>query len=358
MTTKFFREKYYLLIFLVFIIVLMNSCAIIGDDKSDPTTSEEYTQYINLSKDDLIMKINELSQKEEGLSDDEKFNLAVTALYEKAQSFTDDDLITIIEDDSIASTVKCLFLELSEKINNGQGILDQSLFDKYITQKSLDEIVRIKMFSGLDMSSEERKDTLENIIRTEEGIVVGHALVQLEINDLNRALRMADEVIDNHESFCDDAIRSAVNLKSGRSNLSFTGSEKEIAIEKKQFVDFCISQFNISENQKLKNAMIYSLIRINDIGAVKAILNNENVDRDLKRACVRRSYKIFVDAINNNPTKEDVDLIIKAMEILPIKDLAGLMKQKIASNPALSSTELDIVIGVMESRGVPADTRS
>ena len=330
----------------LFAVLMISSC------------SKNNSTYSGISKEELVEKINELTIKESDDLDSEKLIEACTALSKRAQDFTDEELLAVIKDDKMTSITKSTLIQLETDINHGKGIIDQGPFEELITQKSLEDDVRINLIQTLDMSSDENKDILEKIVKSEDGAIVIRSLITLQKDDPKKALSIANQIINSYSTYGEDAIRAAVMVKSNYfRDLKLAGSQKNVSAEKKNYINFCIRKFNASQDDVFKDAMVFSLIDMLDFDAVKEIINHKNIDHLLKTTCISRNYLTFAEVINNNPSEEDIELLLTAMEMAPIRDLVGLMREKLAANATYQSDRLNNVLTIMETQGIPADRK-
>ena len=94
-----------------------------------------------------------------------------------------------------------------------------------------------------------------------------------------------------------------------------------------------------------------------DFNAVKAVINHPKIDEVLKNTCISRNCLTFEETISTELPKEDMDFIVSAMEMTPIRELIEPLVQWREVNSTYDNHKLDAVIEVMKARGVPADKR-
>ena len=311
-----------------------------------------------LHEKELIEKINRMTVEESNPLTSEDLMQVCGDLYEKAETLTDEDLLRVLENETMTPITKSTLIQMADRFNDGQGLADPGAFEKFIPQKTVPEDVRVDLIETLDMSSDKNKDMLETIVRTEEGRIVVRSLFALERTDARRALNIAKNIVANAADHNEYAIRVAVMVLSDYYfDLRQANSPKDVSQEVGAYIRFCMAQFEASNDDVFKDAVIFSLNEIMDFRAVKAVLTNDRIDDGLKRNCISNNSRTFAEVIQSNPSKEDVDLIISAMERVPLSELKDLMREKLASNPQYQSARLDNVLTVMEIRGVPTDEK-
>ncbi len=183
-------------------------------------------------------------------------------------------------------------------------------------------------------------------------------MIKLQKTDAKKSLEIANDIIKNREDYNNAAIRASIQIVSNYfQDLALSESKQEAESEKSEFINFCTSIFHSATDEKLKDTTVFSLINMLDYEAVKTVINNPNIDFDLKITCISRNYKTLADVIENNPTKDDVEFIISAMEIAPIKDLAPVIEENLLSNKNFNSEKLNNIIVSIEKNGFNADKK-
>lgn len=343
------------ILFLSIVIVLF------GSGYTAETNIVNKSSKFNLDKDKKIVLINldQSIEKNSGSLNSKEIIQACNELAKNAPVFTDEDLLAIILSSEFNSLTKSTLVQISDKINNGNGIVDESAFEQIIMQRSVDDSVRINLIQTLSMESNRCKNNLETIIRGENGSIVVRALIKMQQVDAAKSLEISKDILKNSNNYNDDAIRaSAIIMSEYFQDLTLDGVYEETCLEKNKFIDLCINKFNNTGNTVLKDTLVFSLINMLDFNAVKAVIKNTEIDYSLKITCISRNYYTFVDVINNNPSYEDVEFIVSAMEIAPIKELTDIFKNKLLSNSSFNSERLRNIINTMESSGFSADLKS
>lgn len=311
----------------------------------------------NQNKINALLSINAITTSDNIGKQDIYKELAIASsqLKEQMTSFTDQELINVINNNEYTIETKIIAIQLSKNINHGQGINDSTNFKEIINQPSVNQAIRMNLLNAVEMDSETDIKLLENIIKTDEGDIVVQAMKKISQINFDKAVSISDGIIENYQNYNNDAIRSAVKTKSKYfKNMGNNVSKATLKVEKQQYIDFCFNMFKNIADEVFQDTMIFSLSEMFDMDAIKSIVLNDMIDRDVKIFCIDQNYQTLVKIITDNPSKADMDVLIKAMDLFPIKEMAPLMKDKVDSTSSTQQQQLISVISKIESQGRPA----
>lgn len=344
---KIFRTVFTLII--VIVITLLSTA--FSNSKADIKLIE--TEKSNLIREfDDVLNSTSLNQVSS-----EKLQTSYKNLEKDIGKFNDEDFLIILKDENVSTLTKNLLLQMSDKINNGKGISNSKIFEELLEKNVLDENSRVSLINSINAETDGIKNKLAKIAQSESGSAVYRSMMKLQQSDALMALEISEKILENPSQYNEDNIRAAISVKSNYyKELTMVENNKNVEKEKSEFINFCTSQYKKASDGKLKDAAVFSLMNIRDYDAVKAIILDPTIDEELKVACVCRNTKTFIDVINNNPTKEDVEFILDCMEIAPLKDLAEPMKEKLLTNSELYSHRLKSMVEFMSAGGVESDT--
>lgn len=318
-------------------------------------TSVKVSNTIDTQKAELVNGLESVLTAQDGLSFS-KLESNYQKMEEVIGDFTDSDLLAVLNDNTLDSTTKSAILQMSDGINGGKGIEDSSAFIAYLKDESLSEDIRVNLIHSVNLEDADIKEAIIDIIKNEEGATVTRSMIVLKKSDALLALKTAEEILKNTTDYNYDNIRAAITVKAEYYlNLTLSKSTKDIAEEKRQFVEQSISIYNNCNDSKVQDTIAFALMDMLDFEAVKAVIQNEKIDEDLKITCIRRNAHTFIEKINSNPTLEEVDFIIKVMEKVPLKELSQTIKEKLLPNKAYDTNRLSNVIALIDSFGIEAD---
>lgn len=312
--------------------------------------------FTNDTNKTAIKQINDAVTGEANIVYSDKLVDIVNLIDTNTKKFTDKDLLAALTDDTVDKTTKALLLESIGNINNGKGIKDTTEFSEMVFNRNIDKDIRVKLLETLDFSTEKHKETLEKIVKEEDGSMSVRSLRKLKYTDPKAALELSNDIITYSEGYNADTIRAAIMTKSEYFEDMYLSGKTVNEKERLDYIDFCLQTFENTDNTVLKDAIAFSLINMRSFDAVKAVFNHNDIDSDLKHACVSRNSGVFIDVLKNNPTKEDFDFIISALQFLPINNVTSALQGAVNENPEFNSVEMSNFISNVANSNVDADT--
>lgn len=308
--------------------------------------------------DETISNIEEVVATTEEVKDTNILYSKLPEVVDEISKFSDDDVINVLQDEKISDVTKQIIIEQLPQINDGSGIKDQPAFIEILENKQIKDSYRIKIIHSLNFDDIDDIDILENIVCSENSAVTTNAMRKILRLSPKTALKTSNKIIDNSIDYGEYQIKSAVMIKSYYLRDASVNSFNDVSLsEIDSFISFCMHQYNESNNETFKNAMLFSLMDINHIGAVRTIIFNKDIDDMLKTACVVRNYQTFLNILDKEVSNEDVNCIIEAMKISPIKEIGFLLKENVLSDELYNNSELDEVVDKIISNGSAANMK-
>ena len=271
--------------------------------------------------------------------------------------FTDNDIVTLLKDAQISDQTKIVLLQMADKINNGKGIESSKKLESLLIKGVVSDEVRVNLINSLEVDSESLKATLADIITKESGAAVMRSAIKLEQSDALAALSVANKILNSPDEFNEDNLRAAISVKSDYfKELVMADSKKDVTDEKTEYINTCMNLFKNTTDKKLKNSAILGLMNMQDFNAVKAVLNDKNVDEAMKLACIYRNSDAFIKVIQNNPSVEDVEFILSALEKAPMKEVLPAIEEHLLNKKPYHSNRLINIVNMIKGGGVNADS--
>ena len=304
----------------------------------------------------LISDVDAIFAKKTTNLNAEELAAAYTRLDEGIADFSDTDIANILKDKGVSDYTKTTVLQLSQKANDGKGLQSSAEFLPLIKKGALADDVRVNLINSIAVDSDEVKTALAEIATTEEGAAVMRAMVRLQNADALASLNASNKILSNRKQYNADNLRAAVTVKSDYfKELTMIDSKKDVSAEKTEYISACKEIYDGADDEQLKNAVIFGLMNMRDFEAVKFLLEDDSVSEAYKVACISRNPKTFVDKLKANPTDEEIELIIGAMEKVPLKEVATAMREALQGTKHYNS-RLDGLLQVMEAGLSKADT--
>lgn len=308
----------------------------------------------DFSTDENKQKLEELNEKIISTKDVADVPEIILEVEKIAKDFEDDDLLSVLTNDKLDKSTKQLFLENSSKINSGKGIEDDAKFILLLYYDDTDDNIRSYLIAKIDFDTEYEKDALKDLVRNEKYKVSVRAMDKLQNEDAVLALETADEIIEENNK-SDDVVRAAVMTKSEYFEDMYLSNRSVSEEEKKSYIDFCINKYDETQDAVLKDAIVFSLMNMRDFGAVKAIVNKSDIDIEMKKTCISRNVSVIGTILRNNPSQEDFDFVLSALDLLPIYELNFDFKECLAENAKYNNYENKNVLLRLENSNVYAD---
>ena len=315
---------------------ILTSC---NQEIIEPSSTGEFNK-----TEDIITKIEN--------SDSENIYDELENVIEDFQYFSDEDVLKTILDPQYSESTKHLVVELIPPINYGQGLLNQYPFEKLLNDVTVETSVRIALINTLSFEKS-NLSLLKDIVLKENGGITTNAMRKIERIYPNLALNISNTIIKNYENYGEYQIKSAVMVKSDfLADMRFSKGYDAFETEIDDYIKFCIKMYDLSIDSTFKDSMIFSLMNIYNINAVKAIIMHSQVDSLLKKTCVKRNYITFKATLEKELSEDTIRCIIYSMEIEPIKGLAEDFENKILVLNKYNTTELKELVQVMKKGGI------
>ena len=312
--------------------------------------------FTNDTNKTAVKQINDAVIGETDIVYSDKLVDIVNLIDTNTKNLTDKDLLAALTDDTVDKTTKALLLERIENINNGKGIKDTTEFSEMVFNKNIDKDIRVKLLERLEFSTDKHKEALEKIVKEEDGAMSVRSLRKLKHTDPKAALELSNDIITYSGGYNEDSIRAAIMTKSEYFEDMYLSGKTVNKNEMLDYIDFCLQIFENTDDTVFKDTIAFSLINMRSFDAVKAVFNHNNIDNDLKHACVARNSGVFIDTLKNNPTKEDFDFIISALKFFPINNVASALQEAINENPEFNTDENMMLVSNIANSNITADT--
>lgn len=314
MKSKFFKTKWIIvgLIVIAFtsiVTISSFSANFIGFQSSTDNEDKIVKELSNITLDELCNEINLLSYKGVELPD---LLYHSVAFVNKVNAVSNEDLIDIILDEKNSSNLKIIVIQAINYIENRKISDINETIKKIVLNEKEDTIIRQNAIWLLD-ETDESYDILEKVVLQEDEKLAFQALKKLNNEAPERAVKIANTLIENKEE--NEKLRIAIKV------ISAQMAESKDNIEKDKWVSYCLEIYEkaIAEKDTLMcDTVMFSLSDMYYEKALYEIIENKNVDDAIKKFCIGQNYKVIINVLENNPSKEDIEMAIKAMTLMPI----------------------------------------
>jgi len=284
--------------------------------------------YKKMDADELLDEIDTILQT---AGDITAVIYAALSFEEKAKTLTDDDLLYIVQSDRYSIVPKIIAIQTSELINNGRGVLDYSQFWELIASPETDAEVKRNLINYVSVRDESDVQVLVELALDNTGELVFHSMESLKLMAFDTALEISNTVLIDFKSYNTELVRGAAFVKS----LYFQnlGERETNSTEKHAFISLCLEIFEYyggylgiyNEHALVADTMVFALIDMVDFDAVRAILSSDMIEDELKFYSITKNYPAIVRAINRGLSDEDFNLLLDAMDFIPVVELCELL---------------------------------
>ena len=148
-------------------------------------------------------------------------------------------------------------------------------------------------------NAERSVEFLEKTVSEEEGIIAFQALKQLNVIAPQKAEQISREIIANWKQVSELKLSQALKVES--KNIK----ENRIIGETDTFISTCSDILKTVEHQNLCDTVFFALEDLDNVEAVKVIVQSDNIDDLLKEYCVSQNEKIILEYMNSDEAKQD-----------------------------------------------------
>lgn len=318
-------------------------------------TEEELSKSLEkLTDDELINEMDEIVN-ELNLSDaNSEIIPFANALVERKDKLNDKDIIDKIKNPELKAETKAILIDV---INSKESYLnnkDTQKLLKDILKDNVDGDIKNKIISISKFDINDI-DLLKEFIDN-GGETAFHALNALGKVDIAQAYEISRDIISNKKNKSSEEIKGAIlnsckyfkeNNKNNKNNIG-----KNVSEEEKKLYEELIYIFNESDDKNIKDASIFSMSDTRSPIAIKEILNQKNIDKDVRLFAIDQNYMILEEILKNNPSEDDIYMVISAMKELPINNLKDEFDNILSniSNDKLKK-EINNVIDIINLQG-------
>ncbi|UCZ51476.1 hypothetical protein LGQ02_11365 [Bacillus shivajii] len=310
-----------------------------------------------LSNVDLVYEIDRIVSDHESYDDTNSENLKphFEELTNRKKEFSQQEIIEIISEDSYSLFVQDYFVGFYIRKHEQTPDHDFTILNKLLKEENIDLQIKQKI---LEMSrfGESDMDVLKDLIQNNSNLS-SQSLVQLSrIND-KMAYDISEEILTNKEQFSESEISAALRVTSVYLSEN-QSDEKNYLEQEKGFLSTSFSIIEDDTGQSLTEAAFFAVSDLMSKTSIRMIIESESINNSLKVFAVDQNYIVLKEIISENPTESDIQLVVEAMEILPLVDLLDDLKEiksKIQDQDLIE--KIGKVIQNIELEGVEANKK-
>jgi hypothetical protein len=314
-----------------------------------------------LSKDKIVDEVNLLTKGNGKNEISDSGLIAFTAaLVEKEEEFTNKELINLVVDSNNSVSAQTLYVDVYLH-KNKDDIKAKKEIKEILKHKNVNKIVKTKVVAESDFDSTDKLQLIE-FIQGDNQELGQWSLKKLLKVDAETAFNLSNEILLNKEGKSDQLVSGA--LQTTAKYIKSKKNKKEYKELEKDFLEMSKSIMKDSKDSKgSKDTIIYdsAFFAISDLmseNSLVSVLNDPTVEEQLKVFTIDQNFMVLEDILKNDPTDEEVEMVVKAMEILPIKDLADPLENMIGK---VQDKDLEVriqqVLKDMNEKGINANKK-
>lgn len=264
----------------------------------------------NLSKKQLIDEINAIST-ELGIENTSNELLPFgVELFKRKNEFENPEIIKIISDNSNSRVTQDIMVELyTEKNENNTDKDDlKKLLKQNIPNEVKAKIIATSKFTETDV------ELLKNLIEQDDDILTFQSLKKLSKVNAKEAYSISENILSNYNTQSTQKVSAAQ-----KATVQYLKENK--VVNKDKFISLSLDIINNTQDSYLRDSSVFALSDLIDKESIIKIIKSDSIDRELKVFSIDQNFMILNEILLNNPSEEDIDTVVKAMEIMPILDL-------------------------------------
>lgn len=261
----------------------------------------------------LISEINALNDRVE-MSD---LIFHADALRNQAANLSEEEILKEILSPENSDTVKVILLQINRSLGNTKYI-DQ--LEDILSQDNIDFEVKRNALLNMYTAAPDA-DLYEKLARGSDYRMAFHALKMLNTVDADRALIVSKDIINNFDGTVTDALRAALKVEA-----SYIANNPN-AYDKIETINFCaklLEQDGFTD-EVAKDTVIFALSDMLTKESITYIVRSTAIDDIAKGYCIDQNYTVLKEMLTHPANKEDIVVVLDAMEIYPINEIAELL---------------------------------
>lgn len=288
---------------------------------SNSDTQSIVSKLEKMSKQELLDEFNKIQNM---VSIDEMIYWA-SEIDNRKHQFSYDELIEEIKNPKNSKLLRDTLVDIYFSKENYLQTEQKSTekIKNLIKSDLIDDEIRSKIIILCNFNIDDTNFLIE-IIKNNNQMSAFNALKQLRKVNPQEAFEIAYNIFKTREN------RTDLEISASQKCLSILLREfKDKEIEE-EFVKGCLDIIESgSNNDELVDSSIFALSDMMSKEGIDAIVRSSSIkDISLKRALIIQNIIVLKNLIDNkNPTQEEVELVVLAMEICPIKDFYNSLKK-------------------------------
>lgn len=264
-------------------------------------------------------------------SDTESLIPITSIFHQRRDEYTGDELLALIEDDSLPTLLRITFVQVLDDLSSfsrRDGRIAKLL------EKDIPNDVKSSIIAHFGGEGSFGTDELIKQAYNEDQYIAYQAIRRLGRANTEIACEVSRDILRNYKNVNIGQLKASLDVLSGQHDPKLVIAEDDI----KLFYE--IADYVLDEDYPMdaKDTVIYALSYTSTIEAVEYIMHHEYTDEILRKGAILENWYILVETLENNPTEDDISLVLECMELRPLTEVIESLEDAIESNPQLISS--------------------
>ena len=311
------------------------------------TEDEIYSLKKNDSANDLIEEIMGLEKELPKMDDKMAILPHLTALVDKKDEFTDDELLELIKRTDTDTGLDSAFV----KMYVGKGA-DASKLLPLLEDENVDLEVKEYIVAIGDFSKEE----LRSIFLNNDDSVSVIAMKKLTVLDEAVAYEIASQLLrdDSHQMTSEQYVSACLGIAEHFEVYQpvSESDRKAFSEERLRAISLLWNLYYANSDELVQDQAIYALGRMHDYDVFKSIIESSKIDFYLKVTVIEENAALMVDLVSNASSLEEIEIVVTAMSLHPITDVGEVLSEVVTNGRLLETKEIKELIDYIKNEGV------
>jgi len=264
-------------------------------------------------------------------------------LFNRKNEFENAEIIKIISDKTNPIIIQEMMVDLYTSKNETNTNKDEKDELIKLLKQNIPKEVKVKIIANTTFT-EIDVDLLKSLT-TQNDDIAFQALKKLSKVNSTEAYAISENILANYKTQSTTKVSAAI-----KATVQYLKDNK--MVNKDKFISLCSNIINNTKDAKLKNSSVFAISDLMDKQSIIEIIKNKSIDTGSKIFSIDQNFKILNEILLNNPSETDIEVVVTAMEIMPILDLIEpLEKVKKNINNKNLAKRCEDVLATMKLKG-------
>ena len=270
----------------------------------------------NGKEDDLRNALRIVSASINGTGDEKssgEIENALNVVNDYVVTAGTEKLKKVLLNDSIPQMEREFFIEsIREKWDNFSESEKETIL-ALTTNKQYDTAIRSKLIQCIPSDTAEGKNLIQQLLTDEDATIVSDALLKLYEIDQEDAIAFAADKLNHYMDQKEDIVSTSLYITMKAVNAK--------TADRSSFLKQCENMLNNPDcSAEMKETVGSNLASLPGMDTLTIIMHSD-LSEQIKITCISQSYLSMMDCLDQDPDRDSVEMIVHAMEILPITEV-------------------------------------